>query len=108
MTLRRFPVSYEVVLGSYANTKVSVLLGSAVVAETDAAALLDCDDMRRFWVSWKDGALTVRAQRVTWCDTWVAGQRAILKRGCLRLQTVSEYSRCKLHCRKAIPFPLQS
>ena len=57
--VNRFPESYEIIFGSGDNTKVSILKNVATVAEADFPGVLDCDELRRFWINWQDGVLIV-------------------------------------------------
>ena len=55
----RFEASYEIILGSYSNTKVSLFREHVLLLEEEHPDLLHCDELRRFWISWNDSALIV-------------------------------------------------
>ena len=68
--VNRLPESYEIIFGSSDNTKVSILKNVATVAETDFPGVLDCDELRRFWINWQDGVLIVYDYVYFACSNW--------------------------------------
>ena len=55
----RVPYSYELIIGGYGNTKFGLYLNGSILQEFDYLDMLDCDEFRRYWVSWEDAQLMV-------------------------------------------------
>ena len=52
--------AYVVTLGTQANSKSEIMKGGKVVREVPTPNILQCAEMRRFWISWKNSNIMVQ------------------------------------------------
>ena len=52
--------TYELSIGAQSNSKTTLkgAVGGAILVEVDTPAILDCQNLRSFWISWRRGELS--------------------------------------------------